>query len=75
MKRDNAAMAHLCRTVSQLQRGADATFGVEDHVPGQVRDLSRAKTCLHGQQNDDPVANWVAGSFGVKEQIVDMVGC
>ena len=75
MKGDDAAMAHFCRAVSQLQRCADATFGVEHHVPSQVRDLSRTKTCLYGKQDDDTVADWVAGRFGEEEQIVDVVGC
>ena len=75
MKRDNAAMTHFCRAVSQLQRCADATFRVEHHIPGQVCDLSSSKTCLHGEQYNDTVADWVAGRFGEKEQIVDMIGC
>ena len=75
MKGDNAAMAHFRRAVSQLQRGADATFGIEHHFPGQVRDLSGAKARLHGEQDDDTVAGWVAGRFGEQEEIVDVVGC
>ena len=75
MKGDNAAMAHFCRAVSELQRGADATFRVEHHFPSQVCDLGRSKTCLHGEQDDDTVADWVAGRFGEQEQIVDMISC
>ena len=74
MKRDNAAMAHFCRAVSELQRCADAAR-VEYHIPGQVCDLSRSKTCLHGEQDDDTVADWVAGRFGEQEEIVDVIGC
>ncbi len=75
MEGDNSAMAHFCGAVSQLQRCADGTFRIEHHIPGEVRDLSRAKTCLHGKQDDDTVAKWVAVRFGEKEQIVDMIGC
>ena len=75
MKWDNATMAHFCGAVSQLQRCADATLRVENHIPGQVRDLSSSKTGLHGEQDDDTVADWVAGRFGEKEQIVDVIGC
>ena len=75
MKGDNAAMAHFGRAVSQFQRRADATFGIEHHIPGQVCDLSGSKTCLHGEQDDDTVAGWVTGRFGEQEQIVDMIGC
>jgi hypothetical protein len=63
------------RQFMRLQRRADAAFRVENHIPSQVRDLSSSKTCLHGEQDDDAVADWLAGRLGEHEQIVDMVGC
>ena len=75
VKGDNAAMAHFRGAVSELQRGADATFRVVHHLPGQVRNLSSSKTCFYGEQDDDTVAGWVAGRFGEQEQIVDVVSC
>ena len=70
--RDQPAAAVLGRDVAQLDHRTDVAGRIEDHVPGQVGDLTSPQASLGGQQDDHTVAERVPGAAGKNQEVVDV---
>ena len=72
MHRDQPAAAVLGGDVAQLDHRTDVAGRIEDHVPGQVGDLTGPQASLGGQQHDHAVTEVVPGATGKDEEVVDV---
>ena len=70
--RDQPAAAVLGGDVAQLDHRTDAAGRIEDHVPGQVGDLTGPQASLGGQQHDHAVTEGVPGAAGKNQEVVDV---
>lgn len=73
MERDYSAVALLCSAVSQLQGCANGTIRIENHLPGEVRNLGGSQASFHGEQERSRGRVEVQDRFGKQEEIVDLV--
>ena len=70
--RDQSAAAVLGRDIAQLDHRTDVAGRIEDHVPGQVGDLTGPQASLGGQQHDHTVAEGMSGAAGKNQEVVDV---
>ena len=59
--------------IAQLDHRTDVAGRIEDHVPGQLGDLTGPQASLGGQQDDHPVAEGMPGAAGKNKEVVDVV--
>ena len=74
MQRHRTTAALFSDPILQLKGGAYLAAGVEDHVPGQFGNLSRAQAGFHREKNDQTVTKWMPRALSEKQEIVDMIG-
>lgn len=55
-------------TTQRAAQVTDFARRAEDHGPGQLCNLARAKSGFHGQQNDDGVANRLPGDGRIAQK-------
>jgi hypothetical protein len=52
--------------------GCDLAVRVDNHLPGQVRDLSGTQTRFHRKQNDNAIADRVTGGLREEQEVFDL---
>ena len=58
--------------VAKLNHRTDVASRIEDHVPGQVGDLTGPQASLGGQQDDHTVTERVPGAARENQEVVDV---
>ena len=58
--------------IAQLDHRTDVAGRIEDHVPGQVGDLTGPQASLGGQQDDHTVTERMPGAAGKNQEVVDV---
>ena len=68
----NRPLPFLAAMIAQLDHRTNVAGWIEDHVPGQVGDLTGPQAGLGGQQDDHAVAEGMPGAAGKNQEVVDV---
>src|ERR1022692_3877673 len=71
--RDQAAAGVLGHGIAQLDHRTDVAGWIEDHVPGQLGDLTGPQASLGGEQDDHTVTEGMPGAGGKNQEVFHVV--